>query len=128
MDIYAEMDSVSFDFVNGIGLQPCTKKKHTHAIPEVKGAGEISVKTYGVYHLKVEIADRRGNPISIIRPFLAIRREEDDSPILLGRPALKYLAVVIDNEDDIWEFKKRVKVEALRTNRFRLKLKPRSKI
>ena len=98
LDTYAEMDFISYDLVQELGLQPCVRKKHLHIIPEVQAAGLLTPKTYGVYHLKLSIADRHNRPVDFIRPFVAIDRSATDSPVLLGRPSLQSLAIVLDNE------------------------------
>ncbi len=106
LDTHAEMDFVSTLFVKSRQLSPCTRTKHNHQVPKVEGAGKASVQTYGVYHLRVTIADRWNRPITFTRPFVAIERNASDNPILIGRPILRDLAIVIDNELGTWEFKK----------------------
>jgi hypothetical protein len=51
MDSYAEMDFVSIDFVQLMGLTPCQKYHHNYQIPHIEAAGCSSIKTHGVYHL-----------------------------------------------------------------------------
>jgi len=88
LDTYAEMDFISYDLVQELGLQPYVRKKHLHVIPEMQAAGLLTPKIYGVYHLKLSIADRYNRLVDFIRPFVAIDRNATDSPILLGRPSL----------------------------------------
>ena len=112
------MDFVSTSFVQSLNLRPCTKPKHNHSIPSVEGVGGLSVPTHGVYHLKVDLVDRWGCSISFTRPFVAIQRSLRDSPILLGRPILKDLSIIVDNEADTWEFKRKARVEVVRAAEF----------
>ena len=65
LDTYAETNFVSIDFVRKLGLQPCTRAKHDHAIPTVTGAGRSSVAIHGVYHLRVELTDG----VLLLKPF-----------------------------------------------------------
>ena len=119
------MDFVSTSFVQSLNLRPCTKPKHNHSIPSVEGVGGLSVPTHGVYHLKVDLVDRWGCSISFTRPFVAIQRSLRDSPVLLGRPILKDLSIIVDNEADTWEFKRKARVEVVRAAEFQKDLRPR---
>jgi hypothetical protein len=112
LDTYVEMDFVSYDLVQELGLQPCVRKKHLHIIPEVQAAGQLTPKTYRVYHLKLSIADRHNRPIDFIRPFVAIDRSVTD----------KILAIVLDNETGYWEFKRYARIQSLTAHTFARKL------
>ena len=122
------MDFVSASFVQSLNLHPCTKPKHNHSIPSVEGVGGLSVPTHGVYHLKIDLVDRWGCSISFTRPFVAIQRSLRDSPVLLGRPILKDLSIIVDNEADTWEFKRKARVEVVRAAEFQKDLRPRARV
>ena len=49
---------------------------------------------------------------------MAIQRDPEDTPILLGRPTLKEYRIVLDNESMEWEFKRKAKVKEYSTKRF----------
>ena len=100
LDSYSMVDLVSFSFVQSLGITPCDKRKHQHNEPIVEGIGRKKARTYGFYHLKLCMMDRRNRPVQCIRPFLAVDRGPRDSQVLLGRPALKDLKVSIDNLSD----------------------------
>ncbi len=119
LDTYAEMDVVSLAYVQQLGLKPCTRKKHNHAIPTVEGAGMTVIPTYGVYHLHLVITDRWGTKMPFVRPFAAITRNPTDAPILLGCPALQDMSIVIDAAEGTREFKRVAKVEAISVKAFR---------
>ena len=118
LDTYAEMDFVSHNLVQELGLQPYVWKKHLHIIPEVQTIGLLTPKTYRVYHLKLSITDRHNRLIDFIRPFVAIDQSATDSPILLGRPSLQSLAIVLDNETGEWEFKRHARIQSLTAHTF----------
>jgi len=118
MDSYAELDFVSLDFVHSLGLEPCQKRRHNHHIPHIEAAGCSSLETHGVYHLHGTLTDRWGYQFAFIRPFIAIHRDPKDTPILLGRPALKEFRIILNNESMEWEFKRKVKVKEYSSRRF----------
>ena len=82
------MDFVSIDFVRSLQLEPCRQRSHNHHVPLIEAAGRTSVKVLGVYHLHCSITDRWGRQFDSTRPFVAVDRDPEDTPILLGRPAL----------------------------------------
>ena len=92
------MDFISKDLALSMGLRLCTKAKHNHKIPELEAAGRSPISTYGVYHLRCAITDRTGRQLSFTRPFITIKRDPTDAPILLGRPALQDYKIVIYNK------------------------------
>ena len=112
------VDLVSFSFVQSLGITPCDKKKHQHNEPIVEGIGRKKARTYGFYHLKLCMMDRRNRPVQCIRPFLAVDRGPRDSQVLLGRPALKDLKVSIDNLSDSWEIKNSPRVKRVSSTQF----------
>jgi hypothetical protein len=61
-----------------------------------------------------------------IRPFIAIHRDPKDTPILLGRPALKEYRIILDNENMEWEFKRKAKVQEYSSKRFQQLLRKSS--
>jgi hypothetical protein len=98
MDSYAELDFVSLDFVHSLGLTPCQKRQYNYHVPCVKVAGCSSLKMYGVYYLHGTLTDQWGYQFSFIQPFVAIQHDPEDTPILLGRPALKEYWIILDNK------------------------------
>ena len=123
LDTYAELDFVSLAFVQGLGLRPCLRQKHDHSatLPTIEGAGTAYIKTHGVYHLTLEVIDRWNRTVSFTRPFVAIDRNPQDSPVLIGRPILRDLRIVIYNHDATWEFARTPKLEVVSAHRFRTK-------
>jgi hypothetical protein len=81
---------------------------------------------HGVYYLHGTLTDRWGYWFSFIRPFIAIHRDPKDTPILLGRPALKEYRIVLDNENMEWEFKHKAKVQEYSSKRFQQLLRKSS--
>ena len=106
------MNFVGKNFVEGLGLKPCTRK-HNHKVPDIAGAGGANVATYGVYHLRVELTDKWGISVETIRPFVAIDRAPTDSPILVGMPLLSELKMIIHCEDSTWEFERKIRCQTL---------------
>ena len=123
LDSYAEMDFVSIEFVRSQGLKPCNRKNHSHKIPSIEAAGCLAIKTYGVYHLHCTITDRWGRQFSFARPFVAMDRDPEDAPILLGRPALQEFRIVLVNSTMDWEFERKKKVTEYSTKRFKRMLR-----
>ena len=117
------MDFVSIEFVRSQGLKPCSRKNHSHKIPSIEAAGCLAIKTYGVYHLHCTITDRWGRPFSFARPFVAMDRDPEDTPILLGRPALQEFRIVLINSTMDWEFERKKKVTEYSTKRFKQMLR-----
>lgn len=124
LDTCAEMDFVSLAFVQTMGLQPCARSKHQHVVPPIQGADAQQIPCQGIYHLRVEITDQWGCNLVMFRPFVAIERSPDDSPLLLGRPTLRDLAILIDNETGSWEFKRKIKIQVLSARAFQKKVTP----
>jgi len=118
LDSFAEMDFVSIDFVHSLQLEPCRQRSHNHHVPLIEAAGRTSVKVLGVYHLHCSITDRWGRQFDFTRPFVAIDRDPKDTPILLGRPALKDYQIVIFNSSSSWEFERKKKVKTVSSSRF----------
>ena len=112
------VDLVSLSLVQSLGMTPCDKEKHQHEEPLVEGIGRKKAKTYGFYHLKLCMMDRRSRPVQCIRPFLAVDRGPRDSQVLLGRPALKDLKVSIDNSSDSWEIKNSPRIKKVSSTQF----------
>jgi hypothetical protein len=112
------VDLVSFSFVQSLGITPCDKKKHQHEELIVEGIGRKKAKTYGFYHLKLCMMDRRNRPVQCIHPFLAVDRGPRDSQVLLGRPALKDLKVSINNLTDSWEVKNSPRIKRVSSTQF----------
>src|SRR5437667_11107491 len=81
------VDLASIPFVKSFGLSPCIK--HQHVVPEPKGVGPTSPKTYGLFHLNASIADRFHRSFHSCDLFWAVDRDPRNSQVLLGRPALK---------------------------------------
>jgi hypothetical protein len=126
LDTYAELDFVSISYVRGLKFTPCKHKNHHHTVPIVEGAGTSTVKTYGVFHLIIDLTHRWERTVSLTRPFVAIDRSIMDTPILLGRPILQDLAITIDNAAGNWEFKKTARVKFLSAKAFYTNLGPRA--
>ncbi|TAQ83095.1 hypothetical protein B7494_g8581 [Chlorociboria aeruginascens] len=106
LDTYSQVDLVSYSFVKSLGIAACQKTKHQHDIPTLVGVGELQPRTYGIYHLRIQIADKHQNSLTFTRPFLAVDRSLKDSQVLLGRPALKAFKMTLINKDDEWEFER----------------------
>jgi hypothetical protein len=49
---------------------------------------------------------------------MAIQCDPKDTPILLGRPALKEYWIILDNKSMEWEFKHKAKIKEYLTKRF----------
>ena len=118
LDSYAEMDFVSIDFVRSMGLKPCTRTQHNHHLPHIEAAGCTTLTTHGVYHLHCSITDKWGREFSFVRPFVAITRSPEDTPILLGRPALRDLRITLYNGESEWEFERKPNVEMYSSKQF----------
>jgi hypothetical protein len=93
LDTYVELDFVSISYVRGLKFTPCKHKNHHHTVPIVEGAGTSTVKTYGVFHLIIDLTHRWERTVSLTRPFVAIDRSIMDTPILFGRQILQNLAI-----------------------------------
>ena len=135
------MDFVSLSFVQSLKLAPCTKKKHNHIIPPVKGADKKSyIATYGIFHLVIEIRDPWNRIYRFTRLYVAIDRDIIDAVLLLSRLVLRDLGInIYHGEDDkgneacteacsraidghcahvLWEFEKNPRVERVSKKRF----------
>jgi hypothetical protein len=118
LNSYAVMDFISKDLALSMGLRLCMKAKHNHKISELEAAGQSPISTYGVYHLRYAITDRTGRQFSFTRPFIAIKQDPTDAPILLGHPALQDYKIVIYNKTSDWEFEQKIKIKEYSANKF----------
>lgn len=109
-------------------LKPCRKR-----YPEMVAAvGALSAKAKGAYWVRYTIVDHYGVLRQHYRPFLAIDRHADDSPLLIGMPGLKAMGVSIHIGDDAtWHYslqkhgKPFVEMESSKKFRKRLRKGPR---
>jgi hypothetical protein len=101
-----------------MGLTPYWKHCHNHQIPHIEAAGCSSLKTHSIYHLHGTLTDWWGYQFLFIWPFVAIHQDPKDTPILLGRPALKDYQIILDNKTIEWEFKHNAKVKEYSFKRF----------
>jgi hypothetical protein len=61
--------------------------------------------TYGAYNLRLELTDAYGTRRISLRPYLAVNRDQGDSQVLLGMPALTELKMLVDCETYQWQYK-----------------------
>ena len=101
LDTCAEVDCVSFAFVEATGLQ----RSHVEA-PGIHAVGQMACPTYGVYEVPFRISDSRGTTRSCRRPCVAIDRDPrpEGSPLLLSRTFLNDYRITLEPASDSWFF------------------------
>jgi len=91
LDTCAEVDTVGVDFAKQHGLKPYIKW-----YPKLwQSAGNIQQQAKGAYWATWEMTDHQGATRSYRRPFLAIDKGPDDSPLLLSESTLGEIGVNI---------------------------------
>ena len=108
-------------------------KPYKRRYPElVAAAGALTAKARGAYWIRYTLTDHRGVVRQFRRPFLAIDRKPDDSPLLIGMPGLKHMGVSISlGEQETWQYQLRrpgktaVKVEGRKRFNRRLRTQPK---
>jgi hypothetical protein len=101
MDTHAEVDLVDVQLVRQLGLKQCRNRD----LPILRAVNQQNLHTYGAYNLRLELTDSYGVRRSILRPYIAIDRDPEDSQILLGMPALNELKILVDCEQYQWQYK-----------------------
>jgi hypothetical protein len=101
IDTHAEVDLVDVQLVRQLGLKPCRNKD----LPILRAINQQNLHTYGAYNLRLELTDSYGVRRTTLRPYIAIDRDQGDSQILLGMPALDKLKILIDCEQYQWQYK-----------------------
>ena len=124
LDSGAGVDLVGIDFVHQLGLEPCTRAKHQHQIPDIYAVGHAQVPQFGIYHLRVTLTDRFGRETEFIRPFLAVKRDTTETKLLLGMATLEDLRILIDAETRDFEFKTTPQVQVCSARAFQTYLTP----
>jgi hypothetical protein len=94
IDTHAEADLVDIQLVRHLGLKPC---RNTN-LPILRAINQQNLPTYGAYNLRLELTDAYGTRRTSLRPYLAVDRDQGDSRVLLGMPALTELKILIDCE------------------------------
>ena len=84
MDTCADVDCVSYQWAKAVGLKPC-RKNHPVLI---RAAGRKEAETRGAFWLRLTIPDSRGVIRTTRRPYLALDRDDDEPPVLVGMPGL----------------------------------------
>jgi hypothetical protein len=128
MDTCAEIDCVSAAWAQKMDLKPYKRR-----YPElIAAAGALTAKAHGAYWVRYTLTDHRGVVRQFRRPFLAIDREPDDSPLLIGMPGLKHMGISIClDEHETWQYqlqrpgKTAVKVEGRKRFNRRLRTHPK---
>ena len=108
-------------------------KPYKRRYPElIAAAGALTAKARGAYWIRYTLTDHRGVVRQFRRPFLAIDRKPDDSPLLIGMPGLKHMGVSISlGEQETWQYqlqrpgKTAVKVEGRKRFNRRLRTQPK---
>jgi hypothetical protein len=101
IDTHAEVDLVDIQLIRQLGLKPC---RNTN-LPILRAINQQNLPTYGAYNLRLELTDVYGTRRTSLRPYLAVDRDQGDSQVLLGMPALTELKIVVDCEAYRWEYK-----------------------
>ena len=73
----------------------------------VATAGTFTTKARGAFWVRYSLTDRNDVVRQYYRPFLAIDRDPDESPLLIGVPGLKEMRVDIylSNEEMVWTYR-----------------------
>ena len=112
MDTCADVDCVSYQWAKAVGLKPCRKNQPVL----IRAAGRKEAETRGAFWLRLTIPDSRGVIRTTRRPYLALDRDDDEPPVLVGMPGLQKMRIKIDLEpgSPSWEYKlaQKVKVES----------------
>jgi len=64
------------------------------------------------------------------RPFLAIDRDSDESPLLIGVPKLKFMGISIhlDQQETVWEYRLKPQIKIDSKKRFIARLRKHPKV
>src|ERR1700754_75838 len=96
LDTCAEVDVISIDFATQRGLKPYMKK-----YPQLlEVAGAMKQRAHGAFWATWEMTDHRGVFRSQRRPFLAMEKRPDDTPLLLGERTMKEIGMAISLKMD----------------------------
>jgi transposase InsO family protein len=96
LDTCAEIDIISIDFAKKRGLKPYIKK-----YPQLlETAGVVRDKACGAFWATWEMTDHRGVIRSHRRPFLALKKNPEDVPLLIGERTLKEIGTTISLKGD----------------------------
>jgi transposase InsO family protein len=135
LDTCAEVDIVGVEFAKQRRLKPYIKE-----YPKLwQSAGNMRHQAKGAYWVTWWMTDHRGVTRSYRRPFLAVEKGPEDSPLLLGERTLGEIGVDIslrteEEDGDTWQFRlptdghdiqPAVKVESAKAFRKRLTKGPK---
>ena len=117
MDTCADVDCISYQWAKAVGLKPCRKD---HPM-QIRAAGMKEAEAQGAFWLRLTIPDHRGVVRTTRRPYLALDRDTDEPPVLIGMPGLQEMRVKIDLEPGSlsWEYKLAQTVKVESTKKFR---------
>jgi hypothetical protein len=101
IDTYTEADLVDIQLVWQLGLKPCWNTN----LPILQAINQQNLTTYGAYNLQLELTDVYRTRRTSLRPYLAVDRDQGDSKVLLGMPALTELKILVDCKAYSWEYK-----------------------
>jgi len=91
LDTCAEIDTIDIEFAKQRCLKPYVKE-----YPRLwQSAGNVRHQARGAYWATWRMTDHRGVTRTYRRPFLAVEKGQDDTPLLLGERTLGEIGVNI---------------------------------
>lgn len=91
MDTGAQMSCISEQWAREKDLKPYIRKYPKF----IAGIGPIRSQAKGAYWVRYTLRDSVGVVREHYRPFLAVEREPDEAPLLIGKPDLQQIGVNI---------------------------------
>ena len=97
-DVIVDMDTgAAVGLVSDQWARDHELKQYKRRLPQLlAGIGPIRVKVKGAYWVRYTLQDSNGTVREHYRPFLAVDRELDKAPLLLGNPDLCQIDVSLD--------------------------------
>ena len=129
MDTGAQMSCISEQWAREKDLKPYIRKYPKF----IAGIGPLRSRAKGAYWVRYTLRDSVGVVREHYRPFLAVEREPDEAPLLIGKPDLQQIGVDIHlrPEGVKWQYslhkvnKPFVKVESEKKFKKRLRKSPK---
>jgi hypothetical protein len=101
IDTHTEADLVDIQLVQHLSLKPCQNTN----LPILWAINQQNLLTYRAYNLRLKLTDAYETRRTSLRLYLAVDRDQGDSRVLLGMPALTKLKILVDCEAYSWEYK-----------------------
>jgi hypothetical protein len=131
MDTGAQADCVSNGWAEEMQLKPY-KKPYPRTLGVV---GAQTTQTQGAYWVRYTMTDSQGVTREYLRPFLAVKRDPDESPLLIGELGLETMRIDLslrtrEEGGPTWKYNLNLKsfVKHETTKKFRKRLRKSPKV